>query len=95
MSVKDNEAIYDERIDPLMKQIISICKEHGIPMAATFEYAPEDFCTTLIPAEGQSDAMRDINRTMSRFVRTGSTVPPLQITTTKADGSKIVEVVIP
>lgn len=40
------EAIYDEQISPLMKQIIAICKEHKIPMFATFEYADGQLCTS-------------------------------------------------
>ncbi|MES0445036.1 MAG: hypothetical protein ABUJ92_00685 [Desulfobacterales bacterium] len=34
----DLEVIYDEEISPLMKQIIAICKEHQIPMVASFCY---------------------------------------------------------
>ncbi len=45
----DLEAVYDEQIAPLMTQIIEICKRHSLPMAATFEYANDDFCTTTIP----------------------------------------------
>lgn len=96
--LKDNEEIHDSEIAPLMAKIIAICKAHGIPMAATFEYAPGDFCTTLVPADDQSPDMAQINKTMARFVDTGSMAPrtsTLQITTTKADGSKIIEVVIP
>jgi hypothetical protein len=33
---KNFEEIYDEKISPLMKQVISICKEHKIPMIADF-----------------------------------------------------------
>lgn len=47
--VRDNEVVYDEQIHPLMAQIIAICKEHGIPMLASFVYAPGEFCTTHIP----------------------------------------------
>lgn len=49
--IKDNESVYDEQIAPLMKQIIAICKEHSIPMLATFVYAPEQFCTTSLPVD--------------------------------------------
>lgn len=34
----DAEAVYDEQISPLMTQIIAICKEHKIPMIASFAY---------------------------------------------------------
>jgi hypothetical protein len=42
------EQVYDEQINPLMAQIIAICKEHGLPMIASFQYEPESYCTTLI-----------------------------------------------
>jgi len=32
----DKESVYDERISPLMAQIIKICQEEGIPFAAQF-----------------------------------------------------------
>jgi hypothetical protein len=67
--MEDREPIYDAQIAPLMTQIIAICKEHGIPMAATFRLndgepgAEEDDvedggplrCTTFIPVEGVQD----------------------------------------
>lgn len=45
------EHVYDEKIAPLMTQIIAICKEHKLPMFATFLYANSDeegdgLCTT-------------------------------------------------
>lgn len=30
MVIQDNEAVYDTQINPLMGQIIALCKEHGI-----------------------------------------------------------------
>ena len=32
----DKETIYDERIAPLMKEVIQICKSEGIPLVAQF-----------------------------------------------------------
>lgn len=55
--LEDNEKIYDEKIAPLMAQIIAICKEHKLPCHATFEYAPDAFCTTHISGEPDSAAM--------------------------------------
>lgn len=54
----DEEAAYDERIAPLMSQIIAICKERRIPMFASFAYAasPEEgvaHCTTNLPFDGR------------------------------------------
>lgn len=56
-TVKDNEAVYDERIAPLVAKIIDVCVMHGIPMFATFEYAPGEMVTTAIPVLGGSDAI--------------------------------------
>ncbi len=50
----DLESVYDEQIAPLMTQIIDICKRHSLPMAATFEYASDDFCTTTIPCDDRA-----------------------------------------
>jgi hypothetical protein len=52
-----NEQIYDERIAPLMAQVIAICKEAGIPMVATFQLDNSDdplMCSTVIPGENKS-----------------------------------------
>lgn len=53
-TLPDNESVYDEQISPLMDQIIAICKQHNMPMLATFEYAADMACTTYIPFPGQS-----------------------------------------
>jgi len=56
--VEDKERVYDTAISPLMAQVIAICKEHGIPMVASFVYAPEQFCTTAIPGPADDDASK-------------------------------------
>lgn len=38
MSTK-REAAYDEHISPLMTQVIALCKEHKIPLLASFDLA--------------------------------------------------------
>jgi hypothetical protein len=69
------EEIYDERISPLMAQIIAICKEHKINMAAQFALDaktddPEDvlFCTTSLPSDPSDtvglERVRDLTRIM-------------------------------
>jgi len=35
----DLENVYDEKIAPLMDQIIAICNEHKLPMFSTFMYS--------------------------------------------------------
>jgi hypothetical protein len=48
----DREAVYDNQVFPLMGEIIDLCKEHDIPLLASFQYDdrsdPEDSsaCTT-------------------------------------------------
>lgn len=50
----DKESVHDNQIAPLMTQIIAICKEHNIPMLATFNYRCDaeeghvDYATTCI-----------------------------------------------
>lgn len=52
MEAFDKEALYDEMVYPLMKQLIDICSREGIPMFASFAYFhdPEEekwsFCTS-------------------------------------------------
>lgn len=49
----DLEQVYDEQIFPLMQQMIAICKEHRIPMLASFQYTQDSFCTTFLEYEGR------------------------------------------
>ncbi|MGG0754146.1 hypothetical protein [Brevibacillus laterosporus] len=50
----DKENIYDEKISPLMRQILEICKQEDIPMIASFKLKDETeehgelFCTSHI-----------------------------------------------
>jgi len=46
--MNDKESIYDEQISPLMLKILDICKQEGISMFASFEYAENKFCTSAI-----------------------------------------------
>lgn len=75
----DLEQVYDEKIAPLMTQIIAICKEHRIPVVASFAYArnaDEDdtaLCTTVLPFEGREvdsfvEAARAVYRRRSGIV---------------------------
>jgi hypothetical protein len=68
------EQTYDERISPLMTQIIALCKEAKINMAATFaldhgEDGEPLYCTTVLESVDKNDApgikrMRDLRRVM-------------------------------
>lgn len=70
MSERTKEEIYDAEINPLMTQIIAICKEHKIALLATFELPCDDdpdlACTTALladeyePSEKVLEALRVI-----------------------------------
>src|SRR5579863_10361116 len=42
-SIMNVEPMYDEKIHPLMTQIIAICNEHGIPFVASFQLTDNAF----------------------------------------------------
>jgi hypothetical protein len=48
-----SEKIYDEQIAPLLLEVATLCKEHGLPMVATVWFDGEDSGTTRIPPEGE------------------------------------------
>lgn len=82
------EKIYDEKIAPLMSQIIAICKEHKIANICTFSIPDEDDnglqCTTAMltdeydPPETLKEAI-DIIRPPQRS--------PMMMTVRDGDGS--------
>lgn len=45
------EEIYDEQINPLMAQIIAICKEHNIAHVCTFDCGDGLLCTTCLTTD--------------------------------------------
>ena len=71
---KTKEEIYDEQINPLMAQILTICKEHKIPFACAFEYAPERIVASVCTGIGRCD---HIDKIISLVVmdRSGKAVP--------------------
>lgn len=58
----NKEQVYDEKISPLMKQIIDICQEHNIGMIADFEIPNDEdsdlCCTTGLPGENDQVSRR-------------------------------------
>lgn len=74
------EDAYDEHISPLMTRVIALCKEHGIPMAASFELDPHPdeennplMCTTiLIDEEGP------LRATSSKLIAAAKAMRPNQ-----------------
>jgi len=65
------EDIYDTQINPLMAQIIAICKEHDIPAVASFqlddvrEEESEFKCTTSLLFEGAGPSMRAAHQALT------------------------------
>lgn len=91
------EQIYDEKISPLMTQIIAICLEHKIAMIATYDIPNEEddglCCTTTLPDE--SGKLTPRIQACARAAQAGRTAPaPLHITTCHADGSKTLTAVL-
>lgn len=64
--VTAREAIYDATISPLMSQIIALCKQHDIPMVASFDLDDDRDdrdrmglkCTTAILPKNASKLLR-------------------------------------
>lgn len=64
----NKESIYDEKIAPLMKEIIDICKQEDLSFAAQFylkEHYSEEvsepmYCTTVIHIDDQSKGSEQI-----------------------------------
>jgi len=58
------EAIYDDKIAPLMTQILAICQEAKIPMIADFGLDDDLHCTSALlsetfePSHGQLQAFK-------------------------------------
>lgn len=95
----NKEAIYDEQIDPLMAQIIAICREHKIPVVAVFHTPNEDdqdlFCATRSPDENGKfpGYMAELSFVVTRAIKGGGN--PLMMTVEHGDGSKTMTAIIP
>ncbi|MFJ2364808.1 hypothetical protein ACIPIN_14140 [Pseudomonas sp. NPDC087697] len=88
------ENIYDERISPLVHQIIDICKEHNIALLLSAQLEDEHgdrlYCTTILP--GDDDTSDE------KFIQALNIIRPprrsMHITTTHADGSQTLTAII-
>jgi len=87
----DKEAIYDEQIAPLMSQIIAVCKEHGIPVVAQFQYAEDGYCTTRITNQPYaSEYIQELSAFVER--RLGPPVVLAETITTRPDGGQDISI---
>ena len=47
-----SEQVYDEIVAPMLLEVMKVCHEHGMPIAATVEYAPGEYGTSAdLPAD--------------------------------------------
>lgn len=88
--IYDLESVYDKQISPLMAQVIAICKEHRMPMLATFQYQRteergEGFCTTMLPFSERVSSDK-LAAAMSALAPRRARLST--ITVIKADGTK-------
>ena len=97
------ETIYDDQISPLMKQIIEICKEHGIAMMASFDIAHDGegpngedcsnlVCNTLLPDENERH--NELFVQANALIRRRGRQAPMMMPTSHGDGTKTVTAII-
>ena len=85
----DLEAVYDAEIFPLMAKIIDICKQHKMPMIASFAYAHDAEnddtanCTTRLGWPGRRPRSHDEAERAVR--RNGAAVFAITITSRKEE----------
>lgn len=53
MAIPNNETLYDEKLEPLLRALREICDEAGIPAVFFLQIAPDLTVTTSLPREGQ------------------------------------------
>jgi hypothetical protein len=91
MNRTPKETIYDAEISPLMGQIIAICKQHKINMAATFSLDFDQgldetlFCTTILPVDRADTDGYQAMQECRRVMELPASVYAMTITTMKSD----------
>jgi hypothetical protein len=99
----NKEQVYDDKISPLMQQIIDICKEHGIAMMASYDIAHDGdgpdgedcsslVCSTLLP-DGDNNQNQVFAQANAHIRRRGRPAP-MMITTDHGDGSRTMTAVM-
>lgn len=99
----NKEQVYDNQISPLMQQIITVCKEQGIAMMASFDIAHEEegpngedctslVCNTLLP-DGNGE-QNPVFTQANTLIRRNGRPAPMMLTTSHGDGSKTMTAII-
>jgi hypothetical protein len=86
MWMMNKEGIYDTQINPLMNQIISICREHKIAMLADFSLDKDLRCTTTLLSEEYHPT--DEQLAALECIKPHRTFAMSEVVSTKPDGSK-------
>lgn len=100
----NKEQAYDEKISPLMQQIIAITREHGIAMVASFDIAHDGegpngedcsslTCTTHLP-DGEEKPNERFATAAQVIQARSHHCSVMHLTTEHADGSKTLTAVI-
>lgn len=100
----NKEEIYDEQISPLMKNIISVCREHGIAMIASFNIAHDGegpngedcsllTCTSHLP-DGEGTFDERFSKAAGVIQKSAPHHIGMNITTQHADGTRTLTAVI-
>ena len=78
----DKEKIYDDKISPLMHEIIKICKKEGIHMISSFylkeetKKCKEMLCTTYLKSEEDGNNQLDTLKRCRKVIYKGYDVIP-------------------
>ena len=54
------ELIHDEKIAPLIEQVMALCKEHRIPVVMSFGLTPTMLCTSMLLEPEDHDVLHQV-----------------------------------
>ena len=98
METFDLEKLYDEKISPLISQVIEICKDNNVPMffSACYKNDPnnpdgEMFCTTAILPENRKP---QVLWEFYNYIIGHRSPSAMNITIDHGDGTKTLETII-
>lgn len=77
LMAQNKEDVYDTQIAPIMIEIVNLCRTHGIPFAAVFEYAPALHAISLHPGFEPSEDMRHLQELVDHDPHAAKFILPL------------------
>ncbi len=84
------EEIYDSQIEPLMAQILAICKKHKISLIADFGLDDDLHCTSALLEDYYSPSDKQIRAL--NILKTDETFAMSEIIETLPDGTKKISI---